>query len=305
MQHGKSTKFSFSVLVLITGLSSGQADGIMGKKAAERIETMLANYHTHTTFCDGSSTAEEVIQYAIDRGFDAIGFSGHCTTDFDLRYCMRDTAGYVAEINRLKEAYRGKIQIYLGIEEDAFAPVHRPDFDYIIGSAHYIHHSDGYFPVDSGLDLWQNALDLFDGDSAAFAAHYYRDFCSYILSRNPDIVGHFDLITKYEETNGGVLFSNPRYWEAAEKYLLQVASPDRLFEVNNGAICRGLRTTPYPHERLLHLLHRQGSGIILSSDAHRADTLDFQFTQTEELLRQIGFTHVYVLLDGTFQKRPL
>lgn len=266
---------------------------------------MLANYHTHTTFCDGADSAEEVVLYAIDRGFDAIGFSGHCTTDFDLRYCMQDTAGYIREIRRLKAAYADKLQIYLGIEEDAFAPVDRPDFDYIIGSAHYIRQGQNFHPVDSGPELWQTALDLFDGDGAAFARHYYRDFCDYILRRNPDIVGHFDLITKYEEQNGGILLNDPRYWEIAEKYLLRVADGNRLFEVNNGAICRGLRTMPYPHERLLHLLHKQGNGIILSSDAHKADALDFQFTQTEALLRQIGFTHVYVLLDGTFRKRPL
>lgn len=266
---------------------------------------MLANYHTHTTFCDGADSPEEVVLYAIDRGFDAIGFSGHGTTDFDLRYCMRDTDGYRNEINRLKKRYQDRIQIYLGIEEDIFAPVHRPDFDYIIGSAHYVHVEPGYYPVDSGPDCWQSCLDLFAGDGAAFARHYYRALCTYLQSRKPDIIGHFDLITKYEESGKGILFRDSRYWDVAEEYLLRAATANCLFEVNNGAICRGLRTMPYPHERLLHLLHKQGCGIILSSDAHRADTLDFQFTQTEDLLRQIGFTHVYVLLDGTFQKRPL
>ena len=103
---------------------------------------MLANFHTHSTFCDGKNTPEEMVLAAISQGFSALGFSGHGTTDFDLRYCMRDMPGYREEIRRLQEKYAGQIQIFLGIEEDAFAPVDRNAYDYIIGSAHYIRKED-------------------------------------------------------------------------------------------------------------------------------------------------------------------
>ena len=33
------------------------------------------NYHTHTSFCDGKSTAEQMILSAIDKKFDILGFS--------------------------------------------------------------------------------------------------------------------------------------------------------------------------------------------------------------------------------------
>jgi len=38
---------------------------------------MLSNYHTHSTFCDGKNTPEEIVLAAIDKGFDVIGLSGH------------------------------------------------------------------------------------------------------------------------------------------------------------------------------------------------------------------------------------
>ena len=97
---------------------------------------ILANYHTHSTFCDGKNTPEEIVLAAIDRGFSAIGFSSHGYTPFDLRYCMKDTDGYLREIRRLKDVYKQKIQIYLGLEEDAHAPANRADFEYI--SAHLL-----------------------------------------------------------------------------------------------------------------------------------------------------------------------
>ena len=61
-----------------------------------------------------------------------------------------------------------------------------------------------------------------------------------------DIIGHFDLVTKFNELGGYLDLSDPRYvraWKAAVDALL---SYDRPFEINTGAISRGYRTTPYP-----------------------------------------------------------
>ena len=81
---------------------------------------MLANFHTHSTFCDGKNSIEEVVLSAIEKDFDVIGFSGHGYTDFDLTYCMKDVDGYISEVSRIKEKYKNKIEVYLGVEEDAF-----------------------------------------------------------------------------------------------------------------------------------------------------------------------------------------
>jgi len=37
----------------------------------------LQNLHTHSTFCDGIDTPEEMIKVAIEKGFVSLGFSGH------------------------------------------------------------------------------------------------------------------------------------------------------------------------------------------------------------------------------------
>lgn len=259
---------------------------------------MLANFHTHTTFCDGKNTPEEMVLAALEQGFTALGFSGHGTTPFDLRYCMQDIPGYITEIRRLQKKYADKLPIFLGIEEDCFAPVNRTDFDYIIGSAHYIHVGEAYYSVDSGTDHRQRAMEAC-GSPVAMAEIYYRDFCAYILERKPDIIGHFDLITKYEQSGDSLFFGSEAYWQIAEKYLMKATESGCLFEVNTGAMARGLRTTPYPHERLMHILKKAGSEVILSSDCHSAQTLDFGFGEAKALLKNIGFTHTVTLTrDG-------
>lgn len=263
---------------------------------------MLANFHTHTTFCDGKNTPEEMVLSAIQKGFSTIGFSGHGTTPFDLRYCMKDMVGYQQEIRRLKEKYKNDIQIYLGLEEDAFSLVNRAEFDYIIGSSHYFFVDGIYYPVDSGPEYYKRWMEAFDHDISRIAETYYRTFCDYIKARKPDIIGHFDLITKFEETEETMFLNNSAYNQIAEKYITEAAKSECVFEVNTGAIARGLRTTPYPAENLLHVLKKLDARVILSSDSHSAETLAFGFEEAKRLLRDVGFTHTVTLYNGEFSK---
>ena len=212
-----------------------------------RQQNMLSNLHTHTTFCDGENTPEEIVLYAIEKGFLSIGFSGHGYTSFDLTYCIKDMDKYIKTIHDLKEKYKTKIQVYCGVEEDAFSPVDRERFDYIIGSSHYFDVSGKYYPIDLSPDGFNECLKAFDYDIIKLAEAYYSNFCSYITKRKPDIVGHFDLITKYDEIDGQRFLNNSQYLKTAEKYMRESAKNDVIFEVNTGAISRGLRKTPYPY----------------------------------------------------------
>ncbi len=263
---------------------------------------MLTNFHTHSTFCDGKSTAEEVVLSAIEKGFSAIGFSGHAYTDFDLSYCMKDLSGYKTEILRLKDKYKEKIQIYLGTEEDMFQPVNRNEYDYIIGSSHYSLCNGIYYPIDSSYDTSKECIAAWDNDPLAFAEDYFKKFCDYILSRKPDIIGHFDLITKFDERNEPLLMNNKQYNEIAEKYIAQAIKSECIFEVNTGAISRGYRTTPYPALNLLHILKKNGAEIILSADSHSAQAIDCAFSETKLLLKDIGFEYLRTLYNGEFVK---
>lgn len=262
---------------------------------------MLSNFHTHTTFCDGNHTAEEMVLSAISKGFDSFGFSGHGYTDFDLSYCMRETDEYIKTVKFLKEKYKDKIQVYLGVEEDAYCPVkNRGDFDYIIGSCHYIKKDFKYYAVDHSKENFEEILKLFNGDLTALAESYYSNFVDYINLRKPDIIGHFDLITKYKEVLN--LDFNMEYKEIAAKYIKEAIKSDCIFEVNTGAISRGVRTTPYPDTELLHILKKENGKVILSADTHHKDTIDCCFNETRHMLKDIGFQYVYFIYNNEFVK---
>ena len=70
-----------------------------------------------------------------EKDFLLIGFSGHGYTDFDPSYCIKSVEKCIKEITHINEKYKGKIEIFLGIGEDAFCQVNRSRYDYILGSA--------------------------------------------------------------------------------------------------------------------------------------------------------------------------
>ena len=266
---------------------------------------MLSNLHTHTTFCDGKSTAEETVISAINKGFSSLGFSAHAYAPYGLEYCMTDEDGYIKEILRLREKYKNKLEIYLGTEEDAFHLIDRSKYDYIIGSIHYLNTGYELLPVDLGVECVDRYLAAFGGDIAAMSENYYSHFKRYLLSRRPDVVGHFDLLTKYDEVRDPVFLGNPDHTKISERFLSELAREGFLFEVNTGAIARGLRTAPYPAVNLLRIIKGNDASVILSSDCHKAEDIDCSFSQTKELLWDVGFRELTVLYNHKFTKIPI
>lgn len=266
---------------------------------------MLSDFHIHTTFCDGKNTPEEMVCAAIEKGFSAIGFSGHAYTAFDLRYCMTDTDEYIRRIALLKEKYKDKIQVYLGTEEDAFGEIDRSRYDYIIGSSHYVKKDGKYYDADGDYETVMACIDAFGGDSIAYAEAYFSTFCEYILRRKPDIVGHFDLLTKFDEENEPLFLGDKKYECLAEKYLKKALESDCIFEINSGAISRGHRRTPYPAENLLYVIKKEGGKVMMNSDSHERDTLNRHFEEMKKLLLDVGFEYAYTINNGSFEKYAL
>ena len=253
---------------------------------------MRQDFHVHTHFCHGENSPEEMVQAAIQAGMEAIGMVAHSYTDFEQSYCMRpeDVDIYRAEITALKEKYQRKIRILCGIEQDYYSSEPTDGYDYVIGSVHYVKAGDAYLSVDEKEEKFLSAVEnYFGGDIYAFAECYY-DTVARLGELSPDIIGHFDLVTKFNE--GDRLFdtAHPRYkaaWQKAADVLLPLHIP---FEINVGAISRGYRTTPYPSADILSYIKDRGGSVILSSDSHQKDTLCYQFDRWEAWAKELGLT---------------
>lgn len=305
---------------------------------------LKANYHTHTTFCDGSDAAEAVVQEALQKGFTHLGFSGHMDPGVSMDY-----AAYAQEICRLQAAYRDRIDILRGAELDnvydpsCVAGAEVPDSagaltdapgtsageafgvagaEYTIGSTHFVPvpgssvwstpaafgtHREGsenwdLIGVDGDIGmLHDQCRQYYGGDFYALSADYYRFEAMVATRLHPTFIGHFDLITRFNDlsrADGGHFLD-----ETSERYLLparramEALVPYGLpFEINCGAVNRGRKRELYPRPELLRHLHALGGEILISADAHQKELLDGGFEEAMELARWAGFTHTNLLV---------
>ena len=130
------------------------------------------------------------------------------------------------------------------------------------------------------------------------AAAYFETMATVLDVTACDIIGHFDLITKFNE--GGRMFdeTDPRYRNPALEVLEHLCRRGGVFEINTGAMSRGYRTRPYPAAPLLRAIREFGGAVVLSSDAHSADAVDAYLNQAAELAAACGFASRRVLRHG-------
>lgn len=259
---------------------------------------LRANFHTHTTFCDGTSTAQEMVDEALELGFFALGFSGHVDPGVPM-----DWEAYAAEVRRLQAACAGTLDVLLGAELDNVWDRSRcPGAEYVIGSTHYIPVST---PEDGCVD-WEPEVSIrccrefFGGDWYAYCRAYY-DFEAQVLDRTAcDFVGHFDLVTRFNDELRAFDETDPRYLGPALEAMEHLVRQGAAFEINCGALNRGRKAEAYPARPLLRALHDFGGEILITSDAHDRRHLAGGFDVAVQRAMECGFTHVNVLGHDAF-----
>lgn len=242
----------------------------------------LRDLHVHTCFCDGHDEPEEIVLEALDRGMTVLGFSSHAAVPFDNDWCMTEaaTSEYIRRINELKAEYAGRIRILLGTEWDYFSVGDRSIYDYIIDSVHYLPINGKMVSVDNTPEEQKAAADhFFGGDYEPLIRQYFSMVSE--LADKPDcrIIGHFDLISKFNEKSHAFDESDPEYvriWQSAADKLLKSG---KIFEINTGAMSRGWKTVPYPSPDIIAYIRDHGGKLILNSDCHRKENLMYAFDQ--------------------------
>lgn len=267
------------------------------------------NYHTHSNYCDGKATLREMVEFAVAHGFTALGFSGHCPLPFENTYSIIDYDGYCREVRALKEEFKDRIEISLGLEIDYvpgmledFAPlIDRGGLEYTIGSVHLIP-PQGVVPKD-GDDLWMIDGSRYETYDEGLMRHYHGDIRrgvrayfhqqNAMLERNrPTIVGHPDKIVMH---NRDRYFheDEPWYEELALETLSLVHELGLVCEVNTRGIYKGRHPDYYPSRRLIRQMKQWRIPLIVSTDAHAPEDL-LKTEGAYEFLRDIDYP---VVLD--------
>ncbi len=274
----------------------------------KRIKT---NCHTHTNLCDGKNTAKEMVEAAIEKGFTTIGFSGHVPMNFPNDWAMSPEAleKYYNEINALKSIYGDRIEILCGIELDSdYELTKKYDFDYILSSVHQLHSKDKIYAIDlSPEELTECVNTVYDGSWYKMAEDYFESLAVFAVKEKTDIVGHFDLITKFNKDSKLFDESEPDYQNTALKWLDYIIDnkPEAVFEINTGAMFRCGNETPYPASFILKRIGERGAKVTVTSDAHCTDALDFMFDKARAYCKECGIDTVWHLTRDGFVSEKL
>lgn len=279
----------------------------------------LANYHTHTNFCDGAQSPSEMARAAFDAGLQALGFSSHAMYPYagDCHIPLKDYAHYIEEINALKNFYAGKMHIFAGFEVEYAPVISVPDkalyknlgADYIIASVHYVcaGKNQMQFAVDNTADELKLGMEkYFAGNGKKLVECYYEHVREMIKTCTYDFVGHVDVIRK----RNGVLkfFDEDANWYKKEikKTAIALADAHAITEINTGGIARKALDDVYPSTAFLKELFDKNVPIIINSDAHCSKDLCCAFDKAEKFAKQAGYKKTMHLFckDGVLQWSP-
>lgn len=265
------------------------------------------NLHTHTVYDDGANTPMEMAIAAADAGLTSLGFSGHSVLPYENDWAMteRSREEWLAKVRETKSAMSGRLEVYEGLEWDLLSAP--PEgCDYVIGSIHHLGPAAPRLTVDESPEATLRAIDeVFGGDRDSLAEAWFAQYEALARCGFVDIVGHFDLLTKFDERPGIFDAGSRRFREAAMGALELLCRADKIFEVNTGAIARGRRSVPYPSAELLRELKAREARVLVTSDAHSADAVACAFPRTEALLRETGFREIWELTGRGFVPVPI
>ena len=253
-------------------------------------------------FCGhAKGTLDEVVRLAIERGFTHYGLSEHAPRfrsedlypgeqELGVDGLQRAFTSYAETAFDLRERYEGRIELLIGFETETLPPdtwletmrslrMSHP-FDYIVGSSHDI---DGRW-VDYSTDSTEKLKSDLGGPEALHLAWFAR-LTDMVEQLRPEVVGHFDLVRKFEPA--GFEFGRPAL-RAAETLLEAVRANDGVLDVNCAPVRNGYGPV-YPLPTLLEMACRMGVGVTLGDDSHGPDTVGVGLEASLQAIAAAGY----------------
>ena len=274
----------------------------------------LTNYHTHNSLCDGKGELKEYLAAARRKGFSAVGFTSHAPLPFanDWTLAEENLETYCRRVRELKDT--ADLEIFLGLEIDYIPEKMGPAedrwknyrLDYSIGSVHMIPVKEKAWSVDGPDDEFLYLYnEVYRRDGTAMAEEYYRLLEEMIQKGGFTILGHLDLIKKKNFKLNFLNEDSPGYIDAALRVLDSLSNSGIFMEINSGGLFRGATQGVYPSFSILQEARRRNIPIVIDSDAHTPDSLDFHFHESCNIARQAGYRTTRMLLGGTWKEIPL
>lgn len=280
---------------------------------------LLANYHVHSDYCDGTNKLEEMVIAGIAEGLTSMGLSSHLPLPFNNDWTMKaeNVKNYLNEIKILKEKYASTIELYCGMEIDFFidrrdisdlAKKIRPQLDYIIMSIHTIGKTfgDDVSYIDESRSGFASGIEkYYNGNIQAFIKDYYEGVANMVSMFEPDILGHLDLIKKYN--NNHYFFNENEKWyqKIVTNCLDEIAKTKTKIEINTGANLRCPGVGRYPSDWIIPEMIKRHIPITIGGDSHSIAGIVYEYKEAETYLKKCGYREYWMIKKGQWEVQPL
>lgn len=265
---------------------------------------MPADYHSHTPLCqhaEGDPAA--FVEAAVQAGLSEYGISDHAPVRpepfDDWRMREAELPRYLDWIAEAREFAAGRLPVRSGLECDWLRGCEswisdlagRYDWDYLIGSVHYL--GDGWdFDNPKWLGRWATE------DVEPVWSRYWAEYGAMAASGLFDLLAHPDLIKKFGFRPAGDL---SRFYEPA---IEAIAASGCAIELNTAGWHKPCEEQ-YPADSFLRLASDAGIPLAISSDAHAPRELARDFDKAMVLAKNAGFTETVLFEMRKQSSEPL
>ncbi len=274
---------------------------------------MLTDYHLHLRHDDLKAVAvdhfteQNVSRYravADERGISELGVSEHVYR-FEQALSVwqhplwREFA--LDDLDAYCEFVRARTDLRLGIEADFVAGaedrmanlLHERDFDYVLGSVHFLREHS--IDMDD-YSVWER------GHSAEqIWERYFLTLAEAARSGLFDILAHPDLVKVWGSDRPRPQGDPRRYYEPA---IEAIAETGIAVEVSTAGLRKRAREL-YPARAFLEMCVDAGAPVALSSDAHRPEDVGADYDQALELLDAVGIGELCVFERRARRSEPI
>lgn len=275
----------------------------------------LTNYHSHCTFCDGKAPMEDFVKQAIREGFTSYGISSHAPLPFPTHWTLDPGAvgEYLAEIDRLKTEYDGRIELYAGMEIDYLDDNQNPASDYFqalpldyrIGSVHLLHSAQGeVIDIDTSADVFRTNLERhLNGDLKQVVRAYYDKLMRMVSLGGFDIVGHADKLSFNANCLSPGITRESWYRDTMQTYFRLIAREGLMVEINTKKFApHGIF---FPQREHFETLRKLGIPVLVNSDSHRPEAINSGRREALGALLEAGIDRVMELHEGKWVAVPI
>lgn len=260
-------------------------------------ETIIikSDSHMHTRFSsDSEASVESMLDAAAAAGLSSVCITDHLDLDyppdeeFGAHPFLFDIDEYVQELTSLRERYKDKIEVRIGVEiglQEHLGPayqelINRYPFDFIIGSLHLVCGEDPYYGR------------IFRGktDAEVYREAFRETLGNLEKTEDFDVLGHLDYVVRYGKHQAEE-YTYAAFADEIDAVLRKLIDMGKGLELNMAGMKYGLGFAN-PHPDVLKRYRELGGEIVtVGADAHKPEHIAYDFHLVPDILEVCGFRY--------------